>query len=100
MAMILITGDGGEKRYGVEGDSRATMLDRCGRLSDGDGLRQQPVVPDCRSFGDEHRIPIHERIGGMNLKKKYGLEIVLLAAIIAFILGMFLDKWFAKGISD
>ena len=33
-------------------------------------------------------------------KKKYGLEIVLLVGVVAFILGMFLDKWFAKGISD
>lgn len=34
------------------------------------------------------------------MKKKYGLEIVLLVAIVCFIAGMFLDKWFARGIME
>lgn len=32
-------------------------------------------------------------------KKKYTPELLLLVAIISFIAGMFLDRWFAKGIT-
>lgn len=33
-------------------------------------------------------------------KKKYGLEVVLLVGLIALIVGMFIDQWFAKGVQD
>lgn len=36
----------------------------------------------------------------MGKAKTYSLGVLVAVAVIAFILGMFLDKWFAKGISD